>query len=142
MISVLNLLAHLGLIQKAQAAVGHPIGHPTQGSSLLTSLPMLLIFGFIFYFLLMRPQLKQQKQQKQLLSALAKGDEIVTTGGIVGTVQTVDDQFVTVLTPNKAALTLQKRAIAQSLPKGTLATSKKTKGSASTNTVAKQSSKT
>ncbi len=94
-------------------------GHMS-ASGVLSSLPMLLAFGVIFYFLLIRPQMKQQKQQKQLLSGLAVGDEVVTTGGLVGTIKEVDDQYVMVLTPSKTELTFQKRSIAQSLPKGGL----------------------
>jgi preprotein translocase subunit YajC len=83
---------------------------------------LLLLVGFvgIFYFLLWRPQSKRRKEQQALMSGLAKGDEIVTAGGIVGRVSKVEDDFVKLQVSNNVELRIQKSAVGATLPKGTL----------------------
>ncbi len=83
---------------------------------------LLLLVGFvgIFYFLLWRPQSKRRKEQQQLMSSLAKGDEVVTAGGIVGRVTKVEDDFVKVQVAGDVELRIQKSAVGATLPKGTL----------------------
>jgi len=83
---------------------------------------LLLLVGFvgIFYFLLWRPQSKRRKEQQTLIAGLAKGDEVVTAGGIVGRIAKVEDDFVKLQISNNVELRIQKSAIGATLPKGTL----------------------
>ena len=88
-------------------------------SGLIGILPMVLIF-VIFYFLLIRPQQKRGKEHKAMVAAIAKGDEIVTNGGALGKVVEVDDNFVTVEIAAGVNIKVQRMAIAQMMPKGTV----------------------
>jgi preprotein translocase subunit YajC len=83
---------------------------------------LLLLVGFvgIFYFLLWRPQSKRRKEQMALITGLAKGDEVVTAGGIVGRISKVEDDFVKLQVSNNVELRIQKSAVGATLPKGTL----------------------
>ncbi|MFK5950881.1 MAG: preprotein translocase subunit YajC [Methylococcales bacterium] len=72
-----------------------------------------------FYFLFIRPQSKRTKEQKQMLGALAKGAEVVTTGGVLGKVASVDDNFVKLEVADNIFLQVQRHAIANMMPKGT-----------------------
>jgi preprotein translocase subunit YajC len=72
------------------------------------------------YFLMIRPQLKRQKEHRALLDKLARGDEVITNGGIAGTVTDIGDNFVTVEVASNVQLRVQRGAIANVLPKGTL----------------------
>ena len=83
---------------------------------------ILLLVGFvaIFYFLLWRPQAKRRKEHQALMTSLAKGDEVVTAGGILGQVTNVEDDFVMVRVARNLELRVQKSAVSSTLPKGTL----------------------
>ena len=98
----------------AQSAPASPFG-----GDLMAFLPMVAIF-VVFYFLLIRPQQKKAKEAKSMLDALQKGDEVVTSGGILGRISKINDQYVTVEVAEKTEVTLQRGAIAQLLPKGTI----------------------
>jgi len=89
------------------------------GSDVMTFLPMIAIF-VVFYFLLIRPQQKKAKEAKAMLEALQKGDEVVTAGGILGRVSKLGDQYVTVEIANGTEITVQRGAVSQLLPKGTI----------------------
>ena len=80
----------------------------------------LIGFLVIFYLMIWRPQAKRAKEHKNLLGGLQKGDEVVTSGGIIGKVTKVTDDFVVVEISDKVELKFQKQAIAATLPKGTL----------------------
>jgi len=81
-----------------------------------------------FYFLFIRPQSKRTKEQKQMLTALAKGAEVVTSGGVLGKVVDVDENFVKIEVSDNSYLMVQRHAIANMMPKGTYKTvSKKSK---------------
>jgi preprotein translocase subunit YajC len=82
-------------------------------------LPMILMF-VVLWFLMIRPQMKKAKEHKALLAALAKGDEVVTQGGIVGRIVKVGDSYATVEIATGTEAVIQKTAIALVLPKGTL----------------------
>ena len=82
-------------------------------------LPMVAIF-VVFYFLLIRPQQKKAKEAKTMLEALQKGDEVVTAGGMLGRISKLDEQYVTVEVAPNIEITVQRAAIAQLLPKGTI----------------------
>lgn len=86
---------------------------------LMTFLPLIVLFG-VMYFLMIRPQMKRQKEHRQMVSALAKGDEVVTNGGIAGRVEEVGESFLTVEVAPNVKVRVQKGSISQVLPKGTL----------------------
>ncbi|HHH35497.1 MAG TPA: preprotein translocase subunit YajC [Gammaproteobacteria bacterium] len=81
--------------------------------------PLILIF-VIFYFLLLRPQIKRAKEHKQMVSALAKGDEVVTNGGLLGKVTRLDEDFLTLEIAEGVQVRVQRNAIASLVPKGTV----------------------
>lgn len=83
-----------------------------------TFLPVVLLF-VVFYFLLIRPQQKRQKEHKNMVADLAKGDEIVTMGGILGKIMSVDENFITVEVSQGTELQVQRVAIQAMMPKGT-----------------------
>jgi preprotein translocase subunit YajC len=89
------------------------------GGGIMGFLPLIIIF-VIFYFLLIRPQTKRAKEHKTMLEALAKGDEIVTGGGIAGKITQIDENFLTVEIAPGVAVKVQRHAIQSVLPKGTL----------------------
>ena len=89
------------------------------GSDLMAFLPMVAIF-VVFYFLLIRPQQKRAKETKAMLSALQKGDEVVTAGGIVGKVSKLNEGYATVEIAPNVEITVQRSAISLMLPKGTI----------------------
>lgn len=91
-------------------------------ASFLSMAPMLVIFVLLMYFMLWRPQNKRAKDHQNLVSNLAAGDEVVTAGGIAGTVVKVVDQFVLVTIGENTQIKVQKQAISLVLPKGTLQT--------------------
>jgi preprotein translocase subunit YajC len=91
----------------------------SQGDLLTTMLPMVAIF-VVFYFLLIRPQQKKAKEHRTMLDALEKGNEIVTAGGIVGRITRMNDTYVTVEIAPGTEITVQRQAVTQLLPKGTL----------------------
>jgi preprotein translocase subunit YajC len=88
-------------------------------SSLLSLLPLVLMF-VVLYFIMIRPQMKRQKEHKTLIDALAKGDEVVTSGGVLGRVSKLGESFVHVEVANGVELQVQRSSIVQVLPKGTL----------------------
>ncbi len=110
----MNPLDFLIPVAHAQAA-GAPAA-PSMMSTLL--FPVILIA--IMYFLMIRPQMKRQKEHKAMLDKLSKGDEVITSGGIAGTVVALGDAFITVEVASGVQLRVQKGAIASVLPKGTL----------------------
>ncbi|MFT5504357.1 MAG: preprotein translocase subunit YajC [Gammaproteobacteria bacterium] len=90
-----------------------------QGGTLELILPLVLMFG-IFYFLLIRPQQKKAKEHKNMVGSIKKGDEIVTTGGILAKVTDSDDNFLTCKISNNVEIKLQSQAVSTVLPKGTI----------------------
>lgn len=98
----------------AQAA---PSADPTGG--LMQLLPIILMF-VVLWFLMVRPQMKRAKEHKAMIQALAKGDEVITQGGIAGRVTAIEDDFVRVEIAKGVEVTVQKPTIAAVLPKGTL----------------------
>ena len=81
---------------------------------------ILVVFVAVFYFLLIRPQQKRMKDQQAMLSRLASGDEVVTTGGILGRITELSDTFVTLEIADGVRIKVQRSQIAQLMPKGTL----------------------
>jgi preprotein translocase subunit YajC len=97
----------------AQAAGG------AQPNAFVQLLPLVLIF-VVFYFLLIRPQAKRAKEHKAMVAALAVGDEVVTSGGILGRVTETGDQFLTVEVAEGVRVKVQRHTVGAILPKGTL----------------------
>jgi preprotein translocase subunit YajC len=89
------------------------------GNEWLSLLPMVGIF-VVFYFLLIRPQQKRAKEQKAMIEALQKGDEVVTAGGIVGKVTKLDENYVTLQVAGGSEIAFQRNAITSLLPKGSI----------------------
>ncbi|KIY38511.1 MULTISPECIES: preprotein translocase subunit YajC [Pseudomonas] len=105
------------LIPAAYADAAAPAAGPAG-----TGFEWIFLVGFlvIFYLMIWRPQAKRAKEQKNLLSSLQKGDEVVTNGGIAGKIVKVSDDFVVLEVSDNVELKFQKGAIAATLPKGTL----------------------
>jgi len=89
------------------------------GADIMAFLPMILIF-VVFYFLLIRPQQKKSKEHRAMLEALQKGDEVVTSGGVVGKVSKITDQYASLEIAPSVEISVQRQAISQLLPKGTI----------------------
>jgi preprotein translocase subunit YajC len=100
-------------IAYAQSAVGGT------GGGLMSFLPIVLMF-VVLYFLMIRPQMKRQKEQKAMIDALAKGDEVITAGGILGKVSKVTEAYVTVEVADGTEVVMQKASVTMLLPKGTI----------------------
>ena len=90
-----------------------------QGDPLMSFLPLIVIF-VIFYFLLIRPQSKKAKEQKLMIEALAKGDEVVTNGGVLGKITKVGDNFIELEIANGINIKVQRHAVSMLMPKGTI----------------------
>lgn len=80
--------------------------------------PIILIA--VMYFIMIRPQMKRQKEHRAMLEKLGNGDEVITNGGVAGTVRELGDSFITVEIADNVRVRVQKGAIASVLPKGTL----------------------
>ena len=89
------------------------------GSSLLGILPLLLMLP-IFYFLMIRPQQNRMKEHRNMVQALKKGDEVVTNGGLGGTVTKVGDAYLSMRIAEGVEVSVQKQSVAALLPSGTL----------------------
>lgn len=87
--------------------------------NLTSFLPIILMF-VVLYFLMIRPQMKRQKEQKSMMEALAKGDEVVTAGGMLGKVTKVTDAYLTLEVAGGTEILVQKQAVTMLLPKGTI----------------------
>ena len=88
-------------------------------STLTSMLPLVLMF-VVLYFLMIRPQMKRQKEHRAMIDAITKGDEVATSGGLVGRVVGLDEQFLQVELAQGVVVQLQRGAVVQVLPKGTL----------------------
>ena len=98
--------------QTATAAAGNE-------NSLMSMLPLALMF-VVLYFVMIRPQMKRQKEQRAMIDALAKGDEVVTVGGVVGRISKLGDNYLSLETGTNVELQIQRSAVVQVLPKGTI----------------------
>ncbi|HLS43266.1 MAG TPA: preprotein translocase subunit YajC [Paenalcaligenes sp.] len=110
-------VADILTLMPAQAAGGE--------NALVGMLPIILMF-VILYFLMIRPQMKRQKAHRNLVANLAKGDEVITSGGFLGKITKVSDNYITLdvanLDDKPVELLLQRQAVASVLPKGTIKT--------------------
>jgi preprotein translocase subunit YajC len=88
-------------------------------SSLTGMLPLVLMF-VVLYFIMIRPQMKRQKEHRAMLDAVAKGDEVATSGGIIGKVTRIGEGTISIEIAPNVEVQLQRSAVAQVLPKGTV----------------------
>ena len=100
-------------ITLAQAAPG------AQGGGLSMIIMLVVLIGMM-YFMMFRPQMKRQKEHRAMVSALAKGDEVVSNGGLAGRVDEIGETFITIEIAPNVKVKLQKGAVSQVLPKGSL----------------------
>ncbi len=103
-------------------SIAHAQGAATQAgpeSTLVSLLPIVVMF-VILYFVMIRPQMKRQKDVKTMIEALTKGDEVVTTGGLVGRVTKVGDNYISLEVADKLEVQVQRSAVSTVLPKGTV----------------------
>lgn len=103
-------------INTAQAQAAGAAG----GQSMLQAMLLPVLLLVVFYFLLIRPQNKRAREQREMLAKIASGDEIATTGGILGKVTEVGEQYLTVEIASGVSVKLQKFQVSQVLPKGTV----------------------
>jgi len=89
------------------------------GGDLLGLLPIVLMF-VVLYFLMIRPQMKRAKDHKAMIEALQKGDEVVTSGGVVGRVAKISDNYVSLQIAENVEIMVQRPAVQVVLPKGTI----------------------
>ncbi|ASV54316.1 preprotein translocase subunit YajC [compost metagenome] len=95
-------------------------GAPSQGSPMSLIL-MLVVFGLIFYFMILRPQQKRTKEHKNLMSSIAKGDEVLTSGGLVGRVTKVAETgYISIALNDTTEVVIKRDFVAAVLPKGTM----------------------
>lgn len=88
-------------------------------SSLMTFVPLVLMF-IVLYFIMIRPQMKRQKEHRNMLAAMTKGDEVVTGGGLVGKISKINEAYITLEVADNVEVTVQKGAVTVVLPKGTI----------------------
>jgi preprotein translocase subunit YajC len=88
-------------------------------SSLMSMLPLVLMF-VVLYFVMIRPQMKRQKEHRTMIEALAKGDEVATAGGLLGRVTRMGDAYLVIEIANGVEVQLQRSSVVQVLPKGTI----------------------
>ncbi len=87
-------------------------------STLYSLLPLVLMF-VVLYFIMIRPQMKKQKEHKSMIEAIAKGDEVIIAGGVMGRVAKMGDSYLHIEVANNVEIQVQRAAVVQVLPKGT-----------------------
>lgn len=95
-------------------------GTGTTENSLMSMLPILIIFVAFFYFLIIRPQTKRAKEHQSLISNLKKDDEVITGGGLLGKITKIADNFVVIKVSENVEIPVQKSAVSSVMPKGTI----------------------
>jgi len=108
------------MITTATAVADAPAGGESTASNSIASIVMLVAFGLIFYFMVFRPQNKRMREHRDLVTKLQKGDEVLTSGGLIGKVAKISDDFFLITIAEGIDVMVQKQAISSSLPKGTI----------------------
>ncbi len=108
------------LISNAWAQATTPAASDPLGG-LMGMLPIILMF-IVLWFIMIRPQMRKAKEQRALLEALQKGDEVVTGGGLAGRISKVGENYITLEVAQNVEIAVQKGAVSSILPKGTLKT--------------------
>jgi preprotein translocase subunit YajC len=106
-------------ISSAFAQTAPAAGGGDMMSSLGSMLPLVLMF-VVLYFVMIRPQMKRQKEARAMIEALAKGDEIATSGGILGKITQIGEQYLTIEIAKGIEVQIQRSAVVQVLPKGAI----------------------
>jgi len=109
-----NVFISEALAQTAPAAAGG-----STESTLYSMLPLVLMF-VVLYFIMIRPQMKRQKEHKAMIEAVAKGDEVVVVGGLLGKISKLGESFISVEIAPNVEVQVQRTAVVQVLPKGTI----------------------
>jgi len=117
---VLAGLSVWGLASGSAFAQSMSFGQPAAGGSSLPSFLMLGALLLVFYFMLIRPQMRRNKEQRELMSSIEAGDEVMTTSGIYGKISKVEDTSITLTIAKGVDIKVQKQAIANMLPKGSV----------------------
>lgn len=107
------------LITDANADTTMPASVPSSSGSFSFVLMFFIFFAFL-YIAIWRPQNKRAKEQQELFNSLAKGDEVLTSGGLLGRISKINDQYIGLTVANNVEMLLQKSAVVNILPKGTL----------------------
>ena len=110
-------------ISTAQAQTAPAAATGGAESTLYSLLPLVLMF-VVLYFIMIRPQMKKQKEHKAMIEAITKGDEVVVAGGLLGRVAKMGDSFISVEVANGVEVQVQRGAVVQVLPKGTVSSFK------------------
>jgi len=108
--NLLDLLISPAYAQATPAAAPNPWQFPI----------MMVVLFAVMYFIMIRPQMKRAKEHRAMLDKLSRGDEVITSGGIAGTVTDIGDNFVTLEVADNVRVRVQKAAVGNVLPKGTL----------------------
>jgi preprotein translocase subunit YajC len=111
---ILNLV-----VTPAHADAGSAVAGAPQNSSMSLVIMFAVLFLFM-YFAIWRPQNKRLREQADMMSSLAKGDEVATSGGVVGRIAKLGDQFIILSIANNVEIFLQKSSVVSVLPKGTI----------------------
>jgi preprotein translocase subunit YajC len=90
-----------------------------QGDPFMSFLPLIILL-VLFWFMLIRPQMKRSKEHREMLGKLAKGDEVITSGGLAGVVREIGENYLTVEIADNVPVKMQKSAVVSVLPKGSL----------------------
>ena len=106
-------------ITEAHAQAAPAAGSDSMFTSFGSMLPLVLLF-VVLYFVMIRPQMKRQKEAKAMIDALAKGDEVVTSGGMLGKISKIGESFLSVEVANGVEIQVQRSAVVQVMPKGTV----------------------
>jgi len=104
------------LIQNAWAAGSAGGGEP---STLMSLLPLVVLF-ILFYFLLIRPQVKRAKEHRKMVESLSKGDEVATNGGLLGRITEIGENYVELEIADQVVVKVQRQSVSNLLPKGTI----------------------
>ena len=102
-------------------AAAEPAAGAAGGDPLTSFLPLILLF-VVFYFMLVRPQQKRAKEHRNMVAALQKGDEVVTSGGVLGKIVKAGENFVTIEVAEGVQIRVQRPMVANLMPKGTIKT--------------------
>ena len=113
----LALVAAASWVPVAQAAASSAPAHMEGGFNIASFMPMILLVAIV-YFLLLRPQMKKNREHRSLIANLQKGDEVLTTSGIMGKINRIGENFVELAVSDTVNIKLQKDAISAMMPKG------------------------
>lgn len=117
------LITIFGILGTANAFADAPAGSAAAGGGILSLLPMLAILVVFMYFMIIRPQTKRAKEQKNLISSLKKGDEVMVINGLLGKIDKISDDYVILNIADGVNVTMQKASVVSILPKGTISSS-------------------